>query len=145
MLLGMAPPKLLVSNDNNIAHCDRCGDPCKVNPNRNPDARMLRHAAEPKGFCVNCAVTQWFMNMEETIPMKDLPNALRAKPVQEQFCRLIQSANADAKPEEINWTKVVEHWALPFPKPPKKSRSKKAKKGATPPTLPKPTPDRSLN
>jgi hypothetical protein len=53
----------------------------------------------------------------------DDPRKLLASHVQAQFARLMQAGNADAKPEEINWQNVIDHWDLPFAKP-KRARSK---------------------
>ena len=97
-----------------VAHCERCGDLCKVAPDKNPNATMLRAADEPKGQCVNCAVAEWFFAIGLTEAHPDLPAGLNAKPVQEQFGRLMKTAISDATLTEINWTKVIANWNLPF-------------------------------
>ncbi len=111
-----------------IAACERCGDPCRVATKTNPDARLLKHATEPKGFCANCAVAEWFSQHEMISQIGDLPNALLIKPIQEQFMKVMIAGGADMKPNEITWTKVGQHWNLPFPKRTKTRRTKKAAK-----------------
>ena len=111
-----------------IAHCERCGDPCQVAPEKNPNATMLRAATVPKGQCVNCAVAHWFLVMGLTETHPTLPAGLDAQPVQEQFGRLMKVAISGASLAEINWTKVIANWSLPFPKRAKTRRTKKAAK-----------------
>lgn len=116
-------------HDPTIGACERCGDPCRVNPNNNPDARLLRFAKEPKGLCANCAVTQWFFLHEEIMKIGDLPGALLVKPIQDQFIKVMQAGNADMKPNEIDWQKVVKNWHFPFPKH-KKTRPARSRRGS---------------
>lgn len=111
-----------------IAHCNRCGDPCRVAPEKNPDATMLRKAAEPNGQCVNCAVAEWFFVTGLTEAHPDLPAGLDAKPVQEQFGKIMKTSISDATLAEINWTKVIANWNLPFKGAKKARRTKKAAK-----------------
>ncbi len=107
----------VVANENarTRATCERCGETCKVAEHRDENAKMLRHADKPKGLCANCAVTQWFIVMGLAEMHPSLPKALELPHVQKQFAAVMASGGADMKPEEINWTKVVEHWTLPFP------------------------------
>lgn len=86
---------------------------------------MLRASATPRGHCANCAVSEWFVLHEEIARIGDLPAALLIKPVQDQFAKVMISAGADMKPAEINWEKVVEHWALPFPEHARKKRGRR--------------------
>lgn len=96
-----------------VAKCSRCGDPCRVADKTNKEARLLKHAEQPKGNCSSCAVVEWFWiaGCRELVPD---PSNLAHKHVQEQFARVMISGGADMKPSEINWTKVIEHWNLPF-------------------------------
>lgn len=96
-----------------VATCSRCGDPCKVSEARDPKAKMLRCAEKPSGYCVNCAVAEWFYvtGLREGCPD---PKGLLVPQIQEQFAKIMAASNADAKPSEINWTKVVANWDLPF-------------------------------
>lgn len=103
-------------NKNKIIHCERCEARCKVAGPRNPDAKMLRRS-KSKGLCVNCAVHDWLRN---TYPPNILlaqsgPKVLLYPHIQKQFTEIMQTAVADAQPEEINWELIVENWDLPFP------------------------------
>lgn len=96
-----------------LGKCERCGDLCKVAAEKNPAAEMLRLAEEPKGYCVNCAVAEWFW-VSRSRAMVPEPDSLLWKPVQDQFAKIMVTARADAKPEEIDWKRVVANWNLPF-------------------------------
>jgi hypothetical protein len=96
-----------------VGKCERCGDPCKVAPQKNPDARMLRASTVPQGYCVNCSVAEFFYVTGSRAICPD-PSSLRLKPIQEQFTRVMVAGKADAKPLEINWGHVIAHWDLPF-------------------------------
>lgn len=95
------------------AKCSRCGDPCRVADKTNKEARLLKHAEQPKGHCVACAVVEWFWVVGCRELVKD-PSDLAHKPVQEQFARIMATGGADTKPSEINWNKVIANWNLPF-------------------------------
>lgn len=104
--------------------CDRCGVPCRVATESNEDARLLQASTVPQGYCASCGVAHF---LQVISPMGQLikdPQMLLAPHVQAQFAKLMQAGNADAKPEEIIWDKVVKDWALPFPDQAKKSRRK---------------------
>lgn len=111
------------------ATCERCGEACKVAEQRNEDARMLRLAKEAKGLCANCAVTEWFVVSRLAEMHPSLPKGLESPSVQAQFATLMRGMGADMKPEEINWTKVVEHWTLPFPSTQRARRKTGARRG----------------
>lgn len=96
-----------------VAYCSRCGDPCKVADTKDPAAKMLRAADKPSGYCVNCAVAEWFYVTGSREICPD-PKGLLVPQIQEQFAKIMAASNADAKPPEINWTKVVANWDLPF-------------------------------
>lgn len=105
--------------------CQRCGRMCRVAGPRNEDARMLRRSREPKGYCANCAATEFLIN---TYPVNMLieqsehgPKMLLDEHVQQQFAAIMEAANADADPREIDWNELVRNWDLPFKNPPKPS------------------------
>jgi hypothetical protein len=96
-------------------NCDRCGRRCQVAGARNPDAEMLRASAAPKGLCVDCAATEWLIN---TYPLnlhfdENGPEHLRHPQIQEQFAEMMRVAKADARPDEIDWERVIANWDLP--------------------------------
>lgn len=99
-------------------NCERCGTDCRIDASRKPDAKMLRHSNEPKGLCVNCAVHDWLRN---TYPPNILlaqsgPRILLFPHIQKQFAEIMKVGSSDAKPDEIDWDRIVENWDLPFPK-----------------------------
>lgn len=107
-----------------IGQCSRCAEKLRVDPSRNPDARMLRHAKTAVGLCVNCALREWFEVAGEVGAIRDLdPKQLLIPMIQEQMGRVIRAAKADADPAEIDWTKLVRDWDLPLNKgKPKRAR-----------------------
>jgi len=113
-----------------VVYCSRCGAPGKLADSATEDAKLLKHATRPEtsGFCVDCAVTDFFKNrspLAELLSMNPLGTKMLLDPrVQKQFAGLMQAGNADAKPEEINWQRVVENWDLPFPTKRRKARKK---------------------
>ncbi len=96
-------------------HCSRCKVPLRLAPQRTEDARLLRKKTTPggTGYCLNCAVAEWFVLMGVRAQVSD-PKALLLPHMQRQFAVLMKSGRADADPAEINWAHVVEHWDLPF-------------------------------
>lgn len=99
----------------NTVDCQRCGQRCKVSGPPGQKAKMLRFAEGP-GLCVNCAVHDWMRN---TYPVNTLlaesgPKSLLYPHIQEQFAGIMRVGFADAKPDEINWQKIVDNWELPF-------------------------------
>jgi hypothetical protein len=97
--------------------CQRCGGRCQVTRPGSPDAKMLRRSSNPKGLCVNCAVHDFLRN---TYPCNMLLDESGAKvllqpALRQSFAEIMRVANADAKPDEINWNLIVENWELPFP------------------------------
>ncbi len=95
--------------------CKRCGWRCKRAGPPGKKAKMLRFAKE--GLCVNCAVHDWLRN---TYPPNILiaqsgPKVLLFPHIQEQFAGIMRTGFADAKPDEIDWQKIVDNWDLPFP------------------------------
>ena len=109
-------------NNIQLATCDRCGVPCKVADTSNPEARLLQHSTVPSGYCPDCGTTAFL----KTSPMGRLisdPAMLLAPHVQAKFALMMQSGNADASPDEINWQRVVENWDLPLPQQRKRRKS----------------------
>lgn len=112
-----------------IAACLRCKAPCTVNPERNPEARLLRHATEAVGFCADCAFTQF---LKEQSPLGTLLekgpggiDRLLDPTYQTQMAALLRVGNADARPSELSWPHIVASWHLPFPRAPRAARKKK--------------------
>lgn len=101
-----------------IVNCKRCGTRCKVAGPRNSNAKMLRLSKEPKGLCVNCAVHDWLRNTypPNIILAQSGPKILLYPHIQKQFADIMRTGFADAKPDEIDWDRIVENWDLPFPK-----------------------------
>lgn len=98
--------------------CERCGVQLKVDAVPGSKAKMLRHSKEPKGLCVNCAVHDWLRN---TFPPNILlaqsgPRILLFPHIQKQFAEIMKVGSSDAKPDEIDWDRIIENWDLPFPK-----------------------------
>ncbi len=98
-------------------NCERCGAQLKVDAVPGSEAKMLRRSKVPKGLCVNCAVHDWLRN---TYPPNILlaqsgPKVLLFPHIQEQFTEIMKIGLADAKPDEIDWQKIVDNWELPFP------------------------------
>lgn len=121
----------VVANENAGARatCERCSETCKVADRRDEDAKMLKKAAEPKGLCASCAVTEWFIvtGLAEMHP--SLPKALDLPHVQKQFAAVMASGGADMKPEEIDWSRVIRHWNLPFSSKARARRKSGARRG----------------
>lgn len=97
--------------------CQRCQLSLRVRVQPgNPDALLLRHSATGEGLCASCAAASFLQSIEHIKRSIDGNRALLLwDAMQMQFATLMQSGNADAKPEEINWQHVYECWDLPFP------------------------------
>ena len=97
--------------------CQRCSAKCRVNPIAGSQATMLKRGQSPKGLCINCAAHDWLRN---TYPANLLlarsgPKSLAFPCIQEQFAGLMTMAHSDARPDEIDWERIVANWDLPFP------------------------------
>ena len=97
-------------------NCSRCSARCQVAGQRKRDAKMLRKAAVPRGYCVNCAFHDWLRN---TYPVNMLldesgPKILLYPHIREMVSGIMQSHDADAKIDEINFNLIVENWELPW-------------------------------
>jgi len=97
--------------------CQRCGATCKIDPKLGSKATMLKRGKDAKGLCVNCAAHDGLRN---TYPVNLIlaqsgPRTLAFPHIQEQFAGLMKMANSDARPDEINWQRIIDNWDLPFP------------------------------
>jgi len=104
------------ANEPDIIECLRCGARCRVLGPPGAKAKMLRFARGP-GLCANCAVHDWLRN---TYPPNILlaqsgPQVLLLPHIQQQFSEIMRIGFADAKPDEIDWQRIVDNWELPFP------------------------------
>jgi hypothetical protein len=107
--------------DIQIINCSRCGAPCKLATEATEEARLLRAAtrSETSGYCVDCAATDFLQNQYPHLAKLIAGNPqgkqmLLDTRVQAQFARVMQAGNADARPDEINWGRVVDLWEMPF-------------------------------
>lgn len=135
-----------------VANCERCGIRCRVNGPGNQDARLLRLASEARGYCVNCAVAEWFQSQDMLMELLSRPRCqtcgghrdaklygerkctcekpkiataqemLRLPHVQALFARILVAGHADVNPAQIDWDEVIANWHLPFAKPKRKRR-----------------------
>lgn len=94
--------------------CQRCGERCRVD-GRESKAKMLRHS-KGKGLCINCAVHDWLRNTypPNLILAQSGPKVLLFEHIQTQFAEIMKIGFADAKPDEIDWQRIVDNWELPF-------------------------------
>lgn len=95
--------------------CDRCGRLCRAAETRTEKARLLRHSTVPEGLCVNCAMTHFLQETFAEPIDRWRPHVLLSQEIQTQVARLLESGQADARPEELDWRWIVENWSLPFP------------------------------
>ena len=98
-------------------NCTRCEAPLQFrDPERNPDARLLRKSATPEGYCASCAMADWLQHIEPlaTILKTKGPSILLDRKAVDQMASVLAAGCADAKPQEIDWLSVVIHWDLPF-------------------------------
>lgn len=93
--------------------CKRCGRPA-LGGDGNPDARMLRRART--GVCVDCGVVQFLQRVANTNVLgtvdRALPDGLRLPHVQEQFAKMMVAGGSDARPDEIDWERVIAVWDI---------------------------------
>lgn len=105
----------------NIAECKRCEKPCKVAGPPNPDARLMPYAtaeeAKKRGLCADCAASAFIKGIPTLmygIELNGIKMLLDTR-VQQQFSQIMIVGKADARPDEVNWQRVVDNWDLPFP------------------------------
>ena len=100
----------------NITSCQRCKAKCKIDPKAQSNAKMLKRGKTVRGYCVNCAVHNWFRNtypINLTFTTLD-PETLRLEYIQQQFANIMRAGNADANPDEIDWLEIIWNWNLPW-------------------------------
>jgi hypothetical protein len=97
-----------------LSRCERCAVPLRVADERNPDAKMIRRSKTVEGVCIGCAVREWFALYRHILPPTFEPTHLLAPHIRETFGALMRASHSDARPEEIDWQHVVDHWHLPM-------------------------------
>lgn len=101
-----------------FCNCSRCGAICKVSATVKSDAKMLRRAVVPKGYCVNCSVTDFLAHVYPANMIIEQSShgaaILLFPPIQQQFIEIMKAHRADASPDEINWELIVKNWDLPL-------------------------------
>jgi hypothetical protein len=101
-----------------IVNCARCGVRCRKNPGSN-DARLLKYTQSDFGLCINCGVTAFLQSLDVIAsPGRNAkqfdPECLRLPHVQKQFETIMAAGKSDARPDEIDWMKIITYWSLPF-------------------------------
>ena len=125
----------LLKNAGKQVDCSRCGAPCMVASKRNLKARPFQHGdGENGGFCGNCAATEFLqspaIDISYLLPEgTDVREALGAAHVQECFANILKAGMSDLKDFEVDWSKIIENWHLPF----RKRRGKSGPKKVAPP------------
>lgn len=106
-------------DDDPMSTCERCGRTNLTGSTGNAKARLLRRASS--GVCADCAATLFLKNgpasdvlqvLIATTKQNNLPHPLLMPHVQAQFGRLLTAGFADARPEELDWQRIVENWDL---------------------------------
>jgi hypothetical protein len=77
---------------------------------------MLRKADVPRGLCVNCAFHDWLRNIYPVNMLLDEsgPKILLYPHIRKMIAEVMQSQDADATIDEINFNLIVENWELPW-------------------------------
>jgi hypothetical protein len=107
----------IFQTDIRYVRCQRCQLSLRiaVQPG-NPDALLMRRSITGEGLCASCAATLFLQSVENIKRSIDRNRELLLWDVMQiQFAMLMREGQADAKPEEIDWHHVYEHWDLPFP------------------------------
>jgi hypothetical protein len=101
-------------------NCTRCNCPLQFTGREsNPDARLIKLAKTPVGYCASCAMSNWLQHdpmadsLRHVIAAKG-PAVLLDRRSVDQMANVLAAGCADAKPQEIDWVSVVIHWDLPF-------------------------------
>jgi len=102
-------------SDKSVVACKRCGLTCRVDPIPQSNARLLKRSKDA-GLCVNCAVHDALRNLypANLLLARSGPNVLALPHIQRQFFAIAQSAGTDATFEEIDWSRIILNWELPF-------------------------------
>ena len=107
------------------AICDRCGVRLWVSGPGKDEATVMRLAAEPLGYCANCAISQYIQfdyhfgprGQGGLIDSIDANPSLILLPIfQQTMGNLLDHGKADSDGSDINWQVVVDQWRLPWPK-----------------------------
>jgi hypothetical protein len=120
-LFTQTQPQPMASDARRIVPCDRCGISLQYRERpSNPDARIMRHAQQPKGFCATCGFRSWLASdygghLEEII-RRDCAGgagALKMPHIQECIKTAIRVGQCEAPFEEIDFDRLVSEWDLP--------------------------------
>ena len=108
-----------------IVHCNRCHVRLRTGT-PDPKARLLRISDTAKGFCLNCAVTDWFKTTTTVAEIleRDGIDGLRLPHIRKQFLAVCRVGKAQVDPKQIDWDEVIANWELPFPRERRKARRK---------------------
>jgi len=103
-----------------VVACMRCGKLCRKKRG-SPEARLLRYTTSDHGYCATCAAAEFLQGLDVITyrpPGREPfdPECFRLPHVQAQFSAIMVAGNADAKPEEIDWSELIANWTLPFPR-----------------------------
>ncbi len=110
---------------------------------RNESARPIRKWLPARGYCPNCAITEFIlgtpsmsqivsgsmspkppgmdaalyerMAADERQRASQFPEAFRLPHIQEAFASMLRVGECEAV-EEIDWDEVIANWDLPFPR-----------------------------
>lgn len=98
-----------------VVECERCHRECRPGKG-NPKALLMRKST--KGYCVDCAVTQFLMSVEPIATMlrergTDVLLTGENPQVSEQFAEILRIGESDAHGDVIDWRRVVDNWHLP--------------------------------
>ena len=107
--------QLQFGEQHNVTPCQRCSMPLRVGRPPSTEAQLLRRSSTGVGVCPTCAVRKWLEAFMGDAHPNLKPEHLLLPHVREQFIVIMRVGNADAKPDEINWQKLVDEWDLPIP------------------------------
>ena len=102
-------------------NCDRCNVRLQIATERNGDGKPIRRSLTERGYCPNCAVTEFILGTEplKTVVTRDradqFPEAFRLEHVQVQFRTMLEAGGAGEVVAQLDWDEVIANWALPFP------------------------------
>ena len=95
--------------------CGRCGIALRWTEEGSPQARLLRRARRPKGWCAGCALTGFLRSTEPlAMLLRDDPEKLLDERIQRQVAHVLLAGQADADPAELDWLGMVLNWNLPL-------------------------------
>ena len=103
-----------------LGECTRCSKPFRVSGPQNKNVCLVPYAtaqkAKERGLCADCAATAFLMSVETMLYGINLNGVkiLLDPRIQQQFAEIMIIGAADARPEDIDWERVVANWALPL-------------------------------